>query len=121
MLPALCLEGEWSEPPSLRYLVYWALRRDQLCDPGFCLDAPEEEHERCDHCPLNRLDAAWLTDAGQLLRRTLDLWSALSMGIRIGLDEIGTDDFFAMQLVEQERDAYERERMKQWQCGSPGK
>jgi hypothetical protein len=71
---------------SLRYLVYWALRREQLCDPGLCPDAPGGEHERCGHCPLNRLDAAWLTDAGQLLRRTLDLRSALSMGIRVGLN-----------------------------------
>jgi len=35
------------------------------------------------------------------------------MGIRIGLDEIDADEFFAMQVVEQERDAYERERIKQ--------
>jgi len=97
-----------------------------LCDPGLCPDAPEpssggtafassEEHERCDHCPLNRLDAAQLTDTGQLLRRALDLRSALSMGVRIGLDEIDADEFFAMQVVEQEHDAYDRERMKQRQ------
>jgi len=107
------LEGEWPESPSLRYLVYWALRREQLCDPGLCPDAPEEEHERCDTCPLNRLDAAQLTDTGQLLRRALDLRSALSMGIRIGLDEIDADEFYAMQVVEEERDAYDRERVKQ--------
>ncbi len=62
-----------------------------MCDPGLCPDAPEEEHERCDHCPLNNLDAAQITDTGQLLRRALDLRSALSMGIRIGLDEIDAD------------------------------
>jgi hypothetical protein len=88
------------------------LRRDQLCEPGLCPDAPEEEHERCDHCPLNRLDAAQLSDTGQLLRRALDLRSALSMGIRIGLDEIDADEFFALQVVEQERDTYEREQLK---------
>lgn len=54
-----------------------------------------------------------LTDTGQLLRRTLDLRSALAMGIRIGLDEIDADEFFAMQVVEQERDTYDRERAKQ--------
>ena len=94
------------------------------CDPGLCPDAPEpsgggtafasgEEHERCDHCPLNRLDAAQLTDTGQLLRRALDLRSALSMGVGIGLDEIDADEFFAMQVIEQERDAYDRERTRQ--------
>jgi hypothetical protein len=89
------------------------LRREQSCDPGFCPDAPEEEHERCDHCPLNRLDAAQLTDTGQLLPRALDLRSALAMGIRIGLDHIDADEFFTMQAIEQERDAYERERAKE--------
>jgi hypothetical protein len=84
-----------------------------LCDPGLCPDAPEDEHERCGHCPVNRIDAAQLSDIGQLLRRALDLRSALAMGIRIGLDEIDADEFFAMQVVEQERDAYERERIKQ--------
>jgi len=37
------------------------------------------------------------------------------MGVRIGLDEIEADEFFAMQVVEQERDAYDRERTKQQQ------
>ena len=105
--------GEWPESPSLRYLVHWALRREQLCDPGLCPDAPQGEHERCDHCPLNRLDAAELTDTGELLRRALDLRSALAMGIRVGLDEIDADEFFAVHVVEQERDAYDRERIKQ--------
>jgi len=84
-----------------------------LCDPSLCPDAPEEEHERCDHCPLNRLDAAQLTDTGQLLRRALDLRSALAMGVRVGLDEIDADELFAMQVVEQERDTYDRERIRQ--------
>ena len=44
--------------PSFRFLVYWALRRDELCDPGLCADAPDEEGQRCDHCPLDRSDAA---------------------------------------------------------------
>jgi hypothetical protein len=35
------------------------------------------------------------------------------MGVRIGLDAIDADEFFAMHVVEQERDAYDRERMKQ--------
>lgn len=105
--------GEWPEPPSLSYLVHWALRREQFCAPGLCPDAPEEKHERCDHCPLNRLDAAQLTDTGQLLRRALHLRSALAMGIRIGLDEIDADEFFAMQVVEQVRDAHDRERIRQ--------
>jgi hypothetical protein len=38
--------------------MHWALRRDELCDPGLCPDAPGEDVHRCDHCPLDRLDAA---------------------------------------------------------------
>jgi hypothetical protein len=53
-----------------------------------------------------------LTDAGKLLRRALDLRSAPSMGVGIGLDEIDADEFFAMQVVEQECDAYDQERTK---------
>lgn len=37
------------------------------------------------------------------------------MGIRIGLDEIDADEFFAMQVVEEERDRYDRERIKRQQ------
>jgi hypothetical protein len=34
------------------------------------------------------------------------------MGIRVGLDEIDAEEFFAMQVVEQERDTHEREHVK---------
>jgi hypothetical protein len=37
------------------------------------------------------------------------------MGVRIGLDEIDADEFFAMQVVEEERNAYYRERIKEQQ------
>ena len=29
--------------PSFRFLVHWALRREELCDPGLCPDAPEDD------------------------------------------------------------------------------
>ena len=37
----------------------------------------------------------------------------MSVAANIGPHEIEADEFFAMQVVEQERDAYDRERMKQ--------
>jgi hypothetical protein len=83
-----------------------------LCDPGLCPDAPEGEHERCDKCPLNNLDAAQMTDTGQLLRRALDLRAALAMGFQIGLGEVDADEYLAMQVIDEERDACERERIK---------
>jgi hypothetical protein len=93
-------------------LIHWALRREELCDPGLCTDAPDDGG-RCDHCPLDRLDTAQSSEAGLLLRRALDLRAALKMGVRIGLDEIQADEFRALILLEDERDALDREQLNQ--------
>jgi hypothetical protein len=96
--------------------VHWALRRDELCDPGLCADAPDEEGQRCDHCPLDRLDAAQCAENGLLIRRALDLMSALDvmsalkLAFHIGLDEIRGDEFCAMLIIAEERDQLEREK-----------
>ena len=103
--------GEWPDDPSFRFLVHWALRREELCDPGLCPDAPEEEGQRCDHCPLDRLDALQCAEKGLLIRRALDLMGALKLGIHIGLDEIRADEFFAMLVITEERDLLEREKL----------
>jgi hypothetical protein len=47
-----------------------------------------------------------------LLRRALDLRAALKLGVRIGLDEIRADEFWAMLTVEEERERYDRERFE---------
>jgi len=94
----------------LRYLVYWSLRRDQLCDPGLCPDAPEGG--RCDHCPLDRLDGAQNSEAGQLLRRALDLRTALKLGVSLSLDEIAADEFQALLIIEEEQARWEEERSR---------
>ena len=90
--------------------MHWALRREELCDPGLCPDAPEENAQRCDHCPLDRLDAAQCAEKGLLIRRALDLMGVLKLGIRIGLDEIGGDELAAMLIIAEERDLLEREK-----------
>jgi hypothetical protein len=46
-----------------------------------------------------------------LLRRALDLRAALKLGVRIGLDEIRADEFLALVVLEEERDALDREQM----------
>lgn len=61
---------------------------------GLCPDAPEEEVHRCDHCPLDRLGAAQCAEKGLLIRRALDLLSALKLAVHIGLDEIRGDEFW---------------------------
>jgi len=91
--------------------VHWALRRDELCDPGLYADAPDEEGYRCDHCPLDMLDAAQCAEKGLLIRRALDLMSALKLSVRIGLDEIRADEFCAMLIIAEERDLLEREKL----------
>ena len=73
-----------------------------------CPDAPEGG--RCDHCPLDKLDAAQGSQAGLLIRRALDLRAALNLGIHIGLDDVRADEFYAMLILDEERDQLERER-----------
>ncbi len=74
-----------------------------------CPDAPEDG-ERCDHCPLDKLDAAQTSHAGLLIRRALEIHAALNLGIQIGLDEIAADEFMAMLILEDEKQRLERER-----------
>lgn len=91
--------------------MHWALRREELCDPGLCPDAPEEDGLRCDHCPLDRLDVAQCAEKGLLIRRALDLMGALKLPVSIGLDEIRADEFYAMLIIAEERDLLEREKL----------
>ncbi|MCX6624674.1 MAG: hypothetical protein NTY38_27155 [Acidobacteria bacterium] len=90
--------------------MHWALRREELCDPGLCPDAPDDGG-RCDHCPLDRLDAAQNSEKGLLLRRALDLRAALKLGVRIGLDEVPADEFHAMLILEEKREGLGHERL----------
>jgi len=91
--------------------VHWALRREELFDPGLCPDSPDEGG-RCDHCPLDKLDAAQNTQKGLLLRRALDMRAALKLGIHIALDEIRADEIQAMSMLEEECDQLDRERVR---------
>ena len=86
------------------------MRREELCDPGLCLDAPDSEG-RCDHCPLDKLDAAQASEKGLLIRRALDLMAAMRLNVSISLDEIRADEFQAMLIIAEERDLVERENL----------
>jgi hypothetical protein len=90
-------------------LIHWALRRDELCDPGLCPDAPDGG--RCDHCPLDRLDAAQSSETSLLIRRALDLMTALKLGFQISLNEIRADEFYAILIVADERERLEQNRL----------
>ncbi len=90
--------------------MHWALRRDELCDPGLCPDAPDGAC--CDHCPLDRLDSAQASEAGLLIRRALQLRVALKLGVHVGLDEIRADEFYALLIIDDEREQLDRERLR---------
>ena len=90
--------------------MHWALRRDELCDPGLCPDGPEDGG-RCDSCPLNKLDEAQHSAAGLLIRRALDLRAALKMNVPISADEIRADEFYAMLILDHEQDQLDREKL----------
>ena len=87
------------------------MRREELCDPGLCPDAPDEEG-RCDHCPLDKLDAAQASEKGLLIRRALDLMAALKLGVTISFDDIKANEFQAMLIIAEERDILEREKSR---------
>ena len=59
------------------------LRRDKLCDPKLCPDAADDGG-RCEHCPLDQLDEAQHSEAGQLLHVALVLvLAACQKGYRV--------------------------------------
>jgi hypothetical protein len=86
------------------------MRREDLCDPGLCPDAPDGDG-RCGHCPLDKFDAAQSSEKGLLIRRALELMGALKLGIAISLEEIGADEFQAMLIITEERNALDREKL----------
>jgi hypothetical protein len=86
------------------------MRREDLCDTGLCPDAPDDEG-RCDRCPLDKFDAAQSSEKGLLIRRALELMGALKLGFTISLEEINADEFQAMMIITEERDALEREKL----------
>ncbi|MCL4849794.1 MAG: hypothetical protein KJZ78_00245 [Bryobacteraceae bacterium] len=90
-------------------MIHWALRRKELCDPGLCPDAPDEGG-RCDHCPLDKLDAAQSSQQGMIVSRALSLLSALKLGIQISMDEVCADEFWTMLVISEMQDAAEREK-----------
>ncbi|MBI2815961.1 MAG: hypothetical protein HYX72_03380 [Acidobacteria bacterium] len=71
---------------------------------------PSDDGGRCEKCPLNRLDAAQHSEAGQLLRRAIDLRAALRLGVSLSLDDIAAEEFFAMLAIEEAQDEYETGR-----------
>ena len=86
------------------------MRREELCDPHICPDSPEGGG-RCDHCPLDKLDAAQSSARGIVIRCALDLMGLIKIGVNVALDEIAGDEARAMLIIAEERDLLEREKL----------
>ncbi len=99
---------EWPEDPPLRFLVYWGLRRKQLCDVNLCDKA--EGGEPCAECPLRKLDGAQMTDRGSLIGRANDLRAILALGVTIPIDDLDADELSAMLIIESELDRLDKEK-----------
>lgn len=80
-----------------------------MCDPNLCPDAPDDGG-RCDHCPLERLEASQSSEIGQLIRRALELRTAIKLGIHITLEDISADELLALTAVEDEISRWEAEK-----------
>jgi hypothetical protein len=87
------------------------MRREELCDPRLCPESPEEGGGRCDHCPLDKLDAASVSERGLVIRSALELMALIKIGVHISLDEINADEAQAMLIIAEEREMLERERL----------
>ncbi len=46
-----------------------------------------------------------------MIRRAVDLRGAMKLGFRVGLEEVLADEFYAMLILEEERDRWEREKL----------
>jgi len=69
--------------------------------------------QRCDGCPLTYLDDIMSGWAGRLVGRAMDLLSACKMGVGVRLSDLTTQEFNAMQIIEQERNKRMMERRQQ--------
>lgn len=86
------------------------MRREGLCDPN--LGCPGTEAHNESNCWLTRLREAEGTEAGQILRRALDMRAALKLGIQFGLDDLFADELLAMLIIEEEQNRFENEKNK---------
>lgn len=100
--------------PSLRQVVYWWLRKKQLCDDEEPLcDGSELIDGRPTHgpdCPRDKLEGAIARNP--VLQRAIDIDFANSAGFRLTLDEVDVEEFEAIKILKSERDKYQAEDMK---------
>lgn len=99
-------------------MVYYSLRREQLCQISGCdeaLEVRDDEgfllrRERCDHCELDKLD--WAVGQNPVLHRCFELDFALTSGIKLTLDDVDVEEWRALKILRCERSKFEAEQIK---------
>ena len=116
--------GDWPESPSLRFVIWALIRKDEFCDsPQLCNDHPTQHAEDC--------PAAYAADlAGQgsafsiLLDQVLSLDFCLEKGITgpgTTLDSIPFDQYVTLRLLQSERSKHDREQLDKDKQRGPGR
>ncbi len=98
----------------MRFLVYWALRRQKLCaNPAICpySDDGETHGPECDVTRIEELIAE--SEAGGLLVRAEEIDFALKAGFQLSLAEVTTEEFAALRFLQLERARWEEERSRE--------
>lgn len=86
---------------------------DDIDIPGMCpgCGALRYERLRCPTCPVLRLDEALESERGAAIRRTFDLMFAAEKHIPLkALADLTGEEFRLMQIIEDERAKYQREK-----------
>jgi hypothetical protein len=93
-------------------LIYWSLRREDLCDPD--LQPKCERGAHAPDCPLTQLEEALANsrELGALMARAFDLMLERELAGYLDLDSRDADEVQAMKLVKIEQARYERELAK---------
>lgn len=95
----------------MRFLVYWALRRDEICsDPKICPHSEDgvAHGSECDVARIEELSAE--SAAGELLRRVDEIEFAIKAGFTMTLSDVTAEEFAALRMVQLERDRWQEKQ-----------
>ena len=82
--------------------------------PGNCPDcgSPKYVRQRCDDCPLVKLDEAMASNAGRFLASCQMKRMALKLGFSMTLDEVTAEEFNVMSMIESEENRFQAQQIK---------
>ena len=116
---------ERPDVPSLRYLIFWLLRRKKVGEDNGCelihgerrcFDATDEGY--CASCPLGYLDDHCRGENESLISGADQLSFALQQGFTVRLDEVDFRVFRALRILQEERQKFAEEEQQNAQSGN---